>query len=90
VGTLVFDKTITGKGVVGSVAGRAVALGNLRLFEELGVAPDDLPRRAEERRLEGQTVMLVAVDGRAAGLLGVADPVRESTPEAIRQLRAEG
>ena len=83
-------RSITGKGVVGSVAGRAVALGNLRLFEELGVAPDDLPRRAEERRLEGQTVMLVAVDGRAAGLLGVADPVRESTPEAIRQLRAEG
>src|SRR5262249_22046620 len=69
---------------------RQVALGNLRLFEELAVAPDDLPRRAEERRLEGQTVMLVAVDGRAAGLLGVADPIRKTTAEAIQWLWEEG
>ncbi|KYF68667.1 copper-transporting ATPase [Sorangium cellulosum] len=83
-------RSITGKGVVGTVAGRSVALGNLKLFEELGVAPDDLPRRADERRQEGQTAMLVAVDGKAAGIVGVADPVRASTAEAVRLLREEG
>ena len=83
-------RSITGKGVVGTVSGRKVTLGNAKLFEELGIAPQDLVERAEKLRLEGQTVMLVAVDGRAAGLLGVADPIRESTAEAIRLLRAEG
>ncbi|AUX26933.1 haloacid dehalogenase [Sorangium cellulosum] len=83
-------RSITGKGVVGAVAGREVALGNLKLFEELGVPPEDLSRRAEERRQEGQTAMLVAVDGKAAGILGVADPVRDSTAEAVRVLRQEG
>ena len=83
-------RSITGKGIVGTVGGRVVALGNLALFEELGIAPDDLPGRAEQGRREGQTVMLVAVDGKAAGLVGVDDPVRASTPEAIRLLRAEG
>ncbi|MEO5728162.1 MAG: copper-translocating P-type ATPase, partial [Byssovorax sp.] len=83
-------QSITGKGVVGTVGGRKVALGNAKLFEELGIAPQDLVERAEKLRLEGQTVMLVAVDGKPAGLLGVADPIRESTPEAIRLLRAEG
>ncbi|WP_437966982.1 heavy metal translocating P-type ATPase [Sorangium sp. So ce260] len=83
-------RSITGKGVVGTVGGRSVALGNIRLFEELGVAPDDLPRLAEERRQEGQTAMLVAVDGKAAGIVGVADPVRASTAEAVRLLREEG
>ncbi|KYF58087.1 copper-transporting ATPase, partial [Sorangium cellulosum] len=83
-------RSITGKGVVGTVAGRTVALGNLKLFEELGIAPDDLPLRAEERRQEGQTAMLVAVDGQAAGIVAVADPVRASTSEAVRLLREEG
>ncbi|WP_438025361.1 heavy metal translocating P-type ATPase [Sorangium sp. So ce233] len=83
-------RSITGKGVVGAVAGRSVALGNLKLFEELGIPADDLPRRAEERRQEGQTAMLVAVDGKAAGIVGVADPVRASTAEAVRLLREEG
>ncbi|WP_438016690.1 heavy metal translocating P-type ATPase [Sorangium sp. So ce315] len=83
-------RSITGKGVVGAVAGRPVALGNLKLFEELGVAPDELPRRAEERRLEGQTAMLVAVGGKAAGIVGVADPVRARAAEAVRLLREEG
>jgi len=83
-------RSITGKGVVGTVDGRKVALGNAKLFEELGIAPQDLVERAEKLRLEGQTVMLVAVDDKPAGLLGVADPIRESTPEAIRLLRAEG
>ncbi|MEP7122412.1 MAG: heavy metal translocating P-type ATPase [Byssovorax sp.] len=83
-------RSITGKGVTGTVTGHKVALGNARLFEELGIAPGDLAARAETLRLEGQTVMLVAVDGAAAGLLGVADPIRESTAEAIGLLRAEG
>jgi P-type Cu+ transporter len=83
-------RSITGKGVVGTVGARKVALGNAKLFDELGIPTQDLTKRAEKLRLDGQTVMLVAVDGKAAGLLGVADPIRESTPEAIRLLRAEG
>jgi Cu+-exporting ATPase len=80
----------TGKGVTGEVDGRKVALGNRKLLDELGVDPGELVGRAEELRTEGQTVMFVAVDGRAAGLVGVADPVKETTPEAIRQLHEEG
>jgi P-type Cu+ transporter len=83
-------RSIPGKGVAGTVDGRAVALGNLALLADEGVAPADLGRRAEELRLAGETVVLVAVDGKAAGLLGVTDPVRASTPEALRLLRAEG
>jgi Cu+-exporting ATPase len=78
------------KGVTGRVDGRAVALGNARLFEALGIALGDLPARAEELRRDGQTVMLAALDGKPAGLLGVADPIKASTPEAIRGLHAEG
>jgi len=80
----------TGKGVLGKVGGRMVALGNKALLTELGVTHDDLARRADELRGEGQTVMLVALDGRPAGIIGVADPIKESTPEAIRALHAEG
>src|SRR5262249_39704421 len=80
----------TGKGVTGTVEGRAVALGNKALFTQLGIPPGELPVRAEALRKDGQTVMLVAVDGKPAGLLGVADPIKESTPEAIRLLRGEG
>ncbi|MGB8078091.1 MAG: copper-translocating P-type ATPase, partial [Gallionella sp.] len=83
-------KSYTGKGVAGTVEGRTVALGNLRLFEELGIASGELAVRADALRNEGQTVMLLAVDGKAAGLLGVADPVKASTPDAIRALHAEG
>jgi Cu+-exporting ATPase len=83
-------RSITGKGVTGTVEGRTVALGNLKLFEELGIAPGELPARAEVLRGDGQTVMLLAIDGKAAGLLGVADPVKESTAEAIRALHEEG
>ncbi len=82
--------SITGKGVRGTVDGRAVALGNRALMEELGVETGDLARRADELRREGQTVMFVAVDGRIAGLLGVADPIKETTPAAIRELHEEG
>ncbi|HEU0282741.1 MAG TPA: heavy metal translocating P-type ATPase [Gallionella sp.] len=83
-------RSYTGKGVAGTVEGRAVALGNLKLFEELRIDADELPARAEALRGDGQTVMLLAVDGRSAGLIGVADPVKASTPDAIRALHEEG
>ena len=67
-----------------------VALGNLRLLERLGIDPAGLEARAEDLRREGETVMFVVLDGRAAGLIGVADPIKESTPEAIRLLQADG
>ncbi|NNL66994.1 MAG: copper-translocating P-type ATPase, partial [Myxococcales bacterium] len=82
--------SITGKGVRGTVDGRAVALGNRALLEELGIDPGPLAERAESLRGDGQTVMFVAVDGEATGLVGVADPIKESTPEAIRTLHGEG
>jgi Cu+-exporting ATPase len=82
-------KAITGKGVTGRVGEGEVALGNRALLRDLGIEPGDLAREAETLRGEGQTVMFVVVDGRAAGLLGVADPIKESTPEAIRGLHAE-
>jgi Cu+-exporting ATPase len=80
----------TGKGIRGLVEGKRVAVGNWALFEALGIDPADLPGRAEARRKEGQTVMLVALDGQAAGIVAVADPVKESTAAAIAALRAEG
>ena len=83
-------ESVTGKGVTGKVGGQEVALGNLRLLEALDIAPGELAERAEVLRKEGQTVMLVAVDGEAAGLLGVADPIKSSTPAAIEALRGEG
>jgi Cu+-exporting ATPase len=88
-GTESFE-SVTGKGVKGRVDGRSVGLGNRNLFESMGVDPGELAGKAEALRKEGQTVMFVAVDGKAAGLLGVADPVKETTPEAIRQLHEEG
>jgi Cu+-exporting ATPase len=83
-------ESVTGKGVKGRVDGRSVGLGNRNLFESLGIDPGELAGKAEALRKEGQTVMFVAVDGKAAGLLGVADPVKGTTPEAIRQLHEEG
>jgi len=83
-------RSITGKGVLGTVEGRTVALGNIKLFEELHIDTGELPARAEALRSDGQTVMLLAIDGKAAGLIGVADPVKESTAEAIRALHEEG
>jgi P-type Cu+ transporter len=80
----------TGKGVTASVAGRRVALGNSALMTDLGVDAGSLREKAEALRAEGQTVMFVAVDGKFAGLVGVADPIKESTPEAIRALHEEG
>jgi Cu+-exporting ATPase len=80
----------TGKGVEGTVSGKQVAVGNAELFRDLSVDPAALLERAEGLRKEGQTVMLVAVDGKAAGLVGASDPIKESTPDAIRELRAAG
>jgi Cu+-exporting ATPase len=80
----------TGKGVKGTVSGKQVAVGNSELFRDLSVDPGPLLDRAEALRKEGQTVMLVAVDGKAAGLVGVSDPIKESTPDAIRELKEAG
>jgi Cu+-exporting ATPase len=78
----------TGKGVKGTVSGKQVAVGNAELVRDLAVDPAVLLERAEELRKEGQTVMLVAVNIKAAGLVGVSDPIKESTPDAIRELTA--
>jgi len=84
-------ESVTGKGVVGKVSSKQVALGNLKLIESLSIKPEpSLADRAEKLRAEGQTAMLLAVDGQMAGLLGVADPIKASTPEAIRQLHDDG
>jgi Cu+-exporting ATPase len=80
----------TGKGVTGEVDGHKVMLGNSRLLEETGVTTGELEVKAESLRKEGQTVMFVAVDGKAVGLLGVADPIKATTAEAIKQLHSEG
>ncbi len=83
-------ESITGKGVKGNVDGSAVALGNLALLDELGVDPGPLAEQAESLRAEGQTVMFVTINGRPAGLVGVADPIKDTTTEAIRLLHEEG
>lgn len=83
-------ETLPGKGVIGRVEGRSILLGNRQLFAEKGIPPGSLPERAEALRREGQTVMLVAMDGSPAGIIGVADPVKQTTGEAIRLLHDEG
>ena len=82
-------QSVTGKGVRGMVENRRVALGNRVFMDELGVAVGEHAQLADPMRGEGQTVMFVAVDGRLAGLIGVADPVKASTPDAIRALHGE-
>ncbi len=74
----------------GTIDGRTVALGNRRLLESLHIDPGPLAESAEQRRAEGETVMFVAVDGRPAGLIGVADPIKPTTAGALEALRAEG
>jgi Cu+-exporting ATPase len=83
-------ESITGKGVTGIVDGRSVALGNRALLEDLKIDAVEMATQAEPLRADGQTVMFVVVDGSPAGLLGVADPIKESTPEAIKELHAHG
>ena len=83
-------ESVTGQGVMGEVDGQRIALGNRTLLQALNVDPGALEDEAERLRADGQTVMFVAVDGRVAGLLGVADPIKPTTPDAIRALHAEG
>lgn len=83
-------ESVTGKGVIGRVGERRVGIGNLKLMESLNVDYAALRDRAEALRGDGQTVMFVAIDGRLAGLIGVADPIKDSTPEAIAALHADG
>jgi len=83
-------QSVTGKGVTGQVNGRKVALGNIKLLEQFNIDAGDLPKLADEQRAEGKTVMFFGIDGKVAGLIGVADPVKETTPEAIRFLHEEG
>ena len=83
-------ESITGQGVVGVVESRHVAVGNLKLLESMSVDVPTLREKADELRRNGQTVMFIAVDRRAAGLVGVADPVKATTPEAIEALHREG
>jgi Cu+-exporting ATPase len=84
-------QSVTGKGVMGSVDGRQVALGNAHLLDDLHAVPSpDLAERADALRSEGETVMFVIIDGEVAGTIGVADPVKETTPVALAALREDG
>jgi Cu+-exporting ATPase len=83
-------ESVTGKGVIGKVDGRTVGLGNSTLVQEQGADAGRFNERSEALRKDGQTVMFVVVDGKPAGLLGVTDPIKQSTPEAIRLLHREG
>jgi Cu+-exporting ATPase len=82
-------ESVTGKGVKAVVDGTDVLLGNRRLMKDSGVEPGLLTEDAESMRPDGQTVMFVALDGKLAGLLGVADPIKATTPSAIRELHRE-
>lgn len=82
-------ESITGKGAQGTVGGKKVAIGNQAMLEGLGVESGTLSSRAEELRREGQTVMFVVIDGKMAGMIGVADPIKETSAEAIKQLHGE-
>ena len=83
-------ESITGQGVVGRVEGRDVALGNHKLLEGMGLDAGALSERADALREEGQTVMFVVIDGQVSAILGVADPIKENTPDAIAALHQEG
>ncbi len=84
-----FD-SVTGKGVKGRVKGEEIALGNARMLEDLGIDTDPCAEAADALRADGKTAMFVAVGGKVAGLIGVADPVKETTPEALQALHREG
>ena len=84
-----FD-AVTGKGVTGTIDGRKVAIGNAKLFGDLGLATSALDPTADRLRSEGATAMYVAIDGAPAGVVAVADPIKATTPDAIAQLKANG
>ncbi len=83
-------EAITGKGVKGVVGGKAVALGNAALLDDMGLDGGKLAKTANARRDEGETVMFVILDGKIAGLVSVADPVKKTTPDALKALHAQG
>ena len=83
-------QSVTGKGVTGTVDGRTVSIGNRRLLDDLGIDTRAAGDRADALRREGQTVMFAAVDGAPAGLIGVADPIKPTTAEAIQALHRQG
>jgi len=83
-------ESMTGLGAKASVSGKSVAVGNARLMQDVGAGDPQLAEQADRMRKEGQTVIFVAVDGKAAGMLGVADPVKASTPQAIEALHRAG
>ena len=83
-------KSITGKGVTGNVDGQKVSLGNVSLFQSLDIASEKLVKIADDLRSDGQTVMMLAINDKAAGLLGVADPIKQNTSEAIQELHEQG
>ncbi|GAB4575192.1 MAG: hypothetical protein Tsb008_15030 [Rhodothalassiaceae bacterium] len=83
-------ESVTGKGVKGRIEGRSVALGNARLLADLGIDAGILSEAADSRRDAGETVMFLIVDGRVAGLLAVADPIKETTPQALSDLHRLG
>ena len=83
-------ESLTGRGVRGEIAGTHLALGNQQLLSELNVTAAELAAKADDLRASGQTVIFVVADGRLIGLLGVADPIKPTTPEAIRNLREDG
>jgi P-type Cu+ transporter len=83
-------KSVTGQGVTGRIEGHAVALGNQHMMRELGVAIDAISAAADTQRKDGHTVMYVAIDGGPAGLIGVADPIKASTAEALKMLQDDG
>jgi len=83
-------ESLTGKGVTGRIDGRSAGLGNRALLDEMKVEANTFADQAEQLRVDGQTVMFVVIDGRPAGLLSVADPIKQSTPEAIKELHANG
>jgi P-type Cu+ transporter len=83
-------QSLTGKGVSGNIQQKSIAAGNIALMRQLGISTKVIDQQAETLRRAGQTVMYVAWDGLLAGLIGVADPIRESTQQAIQELKREG
>src|SRR2546428_540017 len=81
---------LPGKGVVGNVQGKTVAAGNEKLFEELRIPSGELSQKADDLRRSGQTVIFVAIDGSPSGLIGIADPIKPSTAQAIHELKSQG
>lgn len=83
-------QAVTGKGVQGRVTGKPVALGNARMMKDIGIDPGALSDQADRLRAEGKTAMLIAVDGKLAGIIAVADPIKETTAAALKALHKEG